>query len=431
MKLLTVLLLYLFLASPVYGATFEAKYNTTQWLPVVVLDSTDESPETAVVYTAVALWYKEGRTGTWTQQTLGATSCTATAGYWCEEDGTNVPGSYRVYVANTVLDTKGDFYYIVKGTGFKTYWGWLKVKTETGDEESDTLAAILTDTSTTLDGYIDTEIAAIKAKTDSLTFTVANQVDSNVLGISGDSTAADDLEKMLDGTVGANLTLDSITVTATATNASAVTLTGDGTGSGLKVIAGATGNGMRVEGGSTSGNALSLVATGGGDGLSATGFGSGIGINAQGGSSGDGIKAVGFGGGVDFNATLDLDDLSGTLDAAEIGAGALTSEKFEKTAGFGYCDVTASTDTDTFQVGSCNDWQGSAVSMISKKFEQWGMVAYTNGGSTCNVALEGILVDSTTLNGANLDVEVASDFEGKGKWTAAPSATNCGVLIVK
>lgn len=46
--------------------------------------------------------------------------------------------------------------------------------------------AILVDTGTTLDGKIDavdTVVDAIKAKTDSLTFTVANQVDSNVQSI--------------------------------------------------------------------------------------------------------------------------------------------------------------------------------------------------------------------------------------------------------
>jgi hypothetical protein len=32
----------------------------------------------------------------------------------------------------------------------------------------------------TVDDFLDTEIAAIKAKTDSLTFTVAGQVDANI-----------------------------------------------------------------------------------------------------------------------------------------------------------------------------------------------------------------------------------------------------------
>lgn len=47
---------------------------------------------------------------------------------------------------------------------------------------------------------IDTNVDAIKAKTDSLTFTVANQVDANAIAISGDTTAADNLESMYDGT---------------------------------------------------------------------------------------------------------------------------------------------------------------------------------------------------------------------------------------
>ena len=44
------------------------------------------------------------------------------------------------------------------------------------------LAAIKT-LEDTIAGYLDTEIAAIKAKTDSLTFTLANQVDANALTI--------------------------------------------------------------------------------------------------------------------------------------------------------------------------------------------------------------------------------------------------------
>jgi hypothetical protein len=42
----------------------------------------------------------------------------------------------------------------------------------------------------TIIGYIDTEVGAIKAKTDQLTFTVANQVDSNALSGGGGLDAA-------------------------------------------------------------------------------------------------------------------------------------------------------------------------------------------------------------------------------------------------
>lgn len=54
-------------------------------------------------------------------------------------------------------------------------------------DASDITASFVTVNSTlgTIVGYIDTEVAAIKAKTDQLTFTVANQVDSNALSGSG------------------------------------------------------------------------------------------------------------------------------------------------------------------------------------------------------------------------------------------------------
>ena len=47
---------------------------------------------------------------------------------------------------------------------------------------------------TAIDDFLDTEVAAIKAKTDQLTFTAANKVDANILAISGSTTAADNLE---------------------------------------------------------------------------------------------------------------------------------------------------------------------------------------------------------------------------------------------
>lgn len=44
-------------------------------------------------------------------------------------------------------------------------------------------------------GYIDTEVAAIKTQTDKLTFTVANQLDANVLSLNGDATSAANIAK--------------------------------------------------------------------------------------------------------------------------------------------------------------------------------------------------------------------------------------------
>lgn len=101
------------------------------------------------------------------------------------------------------------------------------------------------------------------------------------------------------------------------------------------------------------------------------------------------------------------------------------------TEGFAKCDVTAAADGENFQVGSCTDWQDNSIALATGFWELWGMVFYTNGGSACNVASQGIQVQDTTLNGSNLDVAVATDNQGRGGATAAPSVTNCGVLIVK
>lgn len=43
----------------------------------------------------------------------------------------------------------------------------------------------------TIDDFLDTEVAAIKAKTDSLTFTVANQIDANIQSVNGANVTGD------------------------------------------------------------------------------------------------------------------------------------------------------------------------------------------------------------------------------------------------
>jgi hypothetical protein len=53
-----------------------------------------------------------------------------------------------------------------------------------GDNLNATVSSRASQTSLdTLDDYVDTEVAAIKAKTDSLTFTVAGQVDANIQSV--------------------------------------------------------------------------------------------------------------------------------------------------------------------------------------------------------------------------------------------------------
>jgi len=137
----------------------------------------------------------------------------------------------------------------------------------------------------------------------------------NVAQISGDSTAADNLETMLDGTGGQTLSLGAltvsgattltgnvaaaagITITQSTTNGHGISVTGNGTGNGINSVGGATGNGIRGLGGATSGDGIVAAGQTSGHGLTATGVGTTKhGVNAAGGSTtSHGISAVGGG----------------------------------------------------------------------------------------------------------------------------------------
>jgi hypothetical protein len=78
----------------------------------------------------------------------------------------------------------------------------------------------------TLDDFVDTEVAAIKAKTDQLTFTSANKVDANLAAINADTGGIAGLDRaaraITIGTVGVGSTTTSIvtsSITPTATAA--------------------------------------------------------------------------------------------------------------------------------------------------------------------------------------------------------------------
>ncbi len=69
----------------------------------------------------------------------------------------------------------------------------------------------------------DANIATILSSTSSLTFTVANQVDSNIVAISGDNTAADNLEEGATGLVPTSVNDASASTTAFVTALSEAT----------------------------------------------------------------------------------------------------------------------------------------------------------------------------------------------------------------
>jgi len=99
------------------------------------------------------------------------------------------------------------------------------------------------------------------------------------------------------------------------------------------------GYGLYCYGGSGNGHGLLAVGTGHGGGITAKGGpDTGHGINAEGGDNGGhginatasggdyaGIFASGHGTGRDFNATIDIDDISGQFDSANFEAGAISA----------------------------------------------------------------------------------------------------------
>ena len=79
-------------------------------------------------------------------------------------------GWYSLALTTTHTNTLGDLLLHITATGADP----------TDIREQVQVAPAAASDLATLAGYVDTEVAAIKAKTDSLTFTVAGQVDANI-----------------------------------------------------------------------------------------------------------------------------------------------------------------------------------------------------------------------------------------------------------
>lgn len=138
--------------------------------------------------------------------------------------------------------------------------------------------------------------------------------DVNMISVSGDGPAADNLETMLDGAGGGALTLghldiidttgDAVVISTAGGNGDGIDISGNGAGNGIRTIGGATGAGIAAIGGATSGNAISGTNTSGtavnfsssggnGNGILLNAHGTGSGIASNAGATGNGIIANG------------------------------------------------------------------------------------------------------------------------------------------
>lgn len=146
----------------------------------------------------------------------------------------------------------------------------------------------------TIDDFLDTEVAAIKTKTDSLTFTVANQLDANVLAINGGLTSGNNATLSLAQLNIVNSGGSAIVASSTGGNGHGVEASGNGSGEGISATGGATGHGIGAVGGATSGHGINAAAAASNsDGMRLAGVGAGSGLQALGGTTGNGIAATG------------------------------------------------------------------------------------------------------------------------------------------
>ena len=144
------------------------------------LDSTDgNTEETAltIANTDIKLW-KAGATTLANKNSGGATHI-SNGVYYAVLDATdtNTLGSLIVFchVAGA-LSVKVECVVLTANVYDSLIGGGDLLDVELGTVATAANLAILT-------GYVDTEVAAIKAKTDSLTFTVAGQVDANIQSV--------------------------------------------------------------------------------------------------------------------------------------------------------------------------------------------------------------------------------------------------------
>jgi len=167
------------------------KNSTDQTVLVRAYVASTGLPKTGLVYNTASLvcYYRRGPTGTVTQLTLATqTNGGAHADGGFVEVSTNMPGVYRLDLSDAVVATGADWVQIILSGVADTVFEPITIDLITGDPYGAT-------------------------------------VDANVTQISGDSTAADNLEAALDGTGGVTLsaTLGANAIAATSIATGAIT----------------------------------------------------------------------------------------------------------------------------------------------------------------------------------------------------------------
>lgn len=286
------------------------------------VDSTDGNTEETgltIANTDIKLW-KTGATALANKNSGGATHI-SNGIYYAVLDATDtdtigpmaifchVSGALTVRLETTVLDeAMYDWMFGTAAPLSPTVAGRTLDVTATGaagidwaNVENPTTTVGLSGTTVKTATDVETDTADIQSRLPAAL--VGGRIDANVGAISTDSTAADNLEAVLDGTGGVNLKAakveftNGLLLTRSDSNSPAFSATGSGTGPGGYFVGGSTngagllavgtgsGDGARMLGGSSGGHGLELYAP--------AAAGSDHGLYAHAENAGCGIKATG------------------------------------------------------------------------------------------------------------------------------------------
>ena len=212
-------------------------------------------------------------------------------------------------------------------------------------------------------------------------------VQANAAQISGDATAADNLETMLDGTGGKKLTLEQLVINSS--SAGGAVDIDNSAGDGVSIVGGAVGDGIHSEGGAGSG----IHALGGapnGDGLNATGKGVGAGLRA------------GSGG------TLN-NDIAGDIDGDLLGSATALGAQAK-------ADVTAAVPTAAANAAAVIDVDLAAYEAAAKSGTKLGnMLAAARAGAFGKLDLAAGTLTIYEVDGVTVIAQftVADDYSSR------------------
>ena len=135
---------------------------------------------------------------------------------------------------------------------------------------------------TAVDDLVDTEVAAIKTKTDFLPSVTAGAAGGLMIAGSNAATTFATLTVTGASIFTGNVSYAAgITITQSTVNGHGISITGNGIGHGVKFIGGDTGSGAHFVGGATSGHAVNTEAASGYSGFNGVGVGGGYGFRGS------------------------------------------------------------------------------------------------------------------------------------------------------